>query len=94
MSKAWRSISALLLWLIFGAIGQAATSLEEAIEETRLATSGKILGAETIRQKKMPMYRIKVLTPDGQVRVVLVAAQENEHNPTTVRSKKRVGKNP
>ena len=44
-------------------------------------TGGRILSAETVRIGKQKVYRIKVLTKDGLVKVVLVPAAGRELNP-------------
>lgn len=56
------------------ALAQGADSLQDAVERVQRETSGKILSAETVRIGRQKMYRIKVLTPDGRVRVVQVPA--------------------
>ena len=47
---------------------------EEAIARVQRETGGKVLTAETKQVGKKTIYRIKVLTHDGQVRVVEVSA--------------------
>lgn len=47
---------------------------EEAIARVQRETGGKVLTAETKQVGKRTIYRIKVLTHDGQVRVVEVSA--------------------
>ncbi|MGA9421755.1 MAG: hypothetical protein WBW61_05280 [Rhodanobacteraceae bacterium] len=51
-------------------------SVQAAVARVQRETHGKILGVQTLRLGKHKVYRIKVLTPDGQVRVVQVAAEE------------------
>lgn len=48
----------------------AADSLQHAIELVQQETSGRVLSADTVRAGPRELYRIKVLTPDGRVRVV------------------------
>jgi uncharacterized membrane protein YkoI len=45
-------------------------SLQEAIEEVQRETGGRVLSADVVRAGPRQLYRIKVLTPDGRVRVV------------------------
>jgi hypothetical protein len=45
-------------------------SLEQAVKQVQHATRGHILAADTVSRGKSNVYRIKVLTPQGQVRVV------------------------
>jgi hypothetical protein len=49
-------------------------SLDRAAEQVRQSTGGRVLGAETINRGDRVLYRIKVLTRDGQVRYVYVEA--------------------
>jgi uncharacterized membrane protein YkoI len=52
----------------------AALSLQEAVAQVERETGGKILSAETIRVGSGVVYRIKVLTPDGRIRVFQLPA--------------------
>ncbi|ODU91688.1 MAG: hypothetical protein BGP23_11665 [Lysobacterales bacterium 66-474] len=45
-------------------------SLEQAVKQVQHETRGHILAADTVSRGKANVYRIKVLTPQGQVRVV------------------------
>ncbi|HEY6894784.1 MAG TPA: hypothetical protein VI258_11490 [Rhodanobacteraceae bacterium] len=49
---------------------------QEAVAKVQQETSGKVLSVQTLMQGKRKVYRIKVLTLDGQVRVVQVAAEQ------------------
>lgn len=49
-------------------------SLDEAVQRIRRETGGRILAADTIRNNGTITYRIKVLMPDGRVRVFHVDA--------------------
>jgi hypothetical protein len=49
-------------------------SLDEAVQRIRRQTGGRILAADTIRSNGTITYRIKVLMPDGRVRVFHVDA--------------------
>jgi uncharacterized membrane protein YkoI len=51
-------------------------SAQEAVAKVQQETSGKVLSVQTLTMGKHKFYRIKVLTPDGQVRVVQVAAEQ------------------
>ena len=51
-------------------------SAQEAVAKVQQETSGKVLSVQTLMTGKHKFYRIKVLTPDGQVRVVQVAAEQ------------------
>lgn len=52
----------------------AAATLKEAIEQVERETGGKVLSADTIRTRGTVVYRIKVLMPDGRVRVFQIPA--------------------
>ncbi|MGA8278418.1 MAG: hypothetical protein WB784_09500 [Rhodanobacteraceae bacterium] len=70
------SLAALTL-VVAASVGVAReVSVQAAVERVQRETNGKILGVQTLRLGKHKIYRIKVLTPDGQVRVVQVAAEE------------------
>lgn len=60
---------------------QRALDLRDAVERVQRESGGRILSAETVRIGKQKVYRIKVLTRDGLVKVVLVEAAERELNP-------------
>lgn len=45
-------------------------TLEQAVKQVQHTTRGHILAADTVTRGKANVYRIKVLTPQGQVRVV------------------------
>lgn len=52
------------------ASGGAPSSLEQAVKQVQRQTHGHILAADTIQRGQTKVYRIKVLTPDGQMRVM------------------------
>ncbi|MDZ3821997.1 MAG: hypothetical protein U0S76_00170 [Pseudoxanthomonas sp.] len=72
MTLALRSlILACLLAVAPAALARdAADSLQHAIELVQQETGGRVLSADTVRAGPRELYRIKVLTPDGRVRVV------------------------
>ena len=51
-------------------------SVQEAVAQAQRETSGKLLSVQTLNVGKRKVYRIKVLTRDGRVRVVQVAAEQ------------------
>ena len=55
---------------------QQKPTLHEAIEQVRRQTGGRILSAETVGRGKSQVYRIKVLTPQGSVRVVQIPTRK------------------
>ena len=76
------SLHPLRAWLVViavaVAVGAAAreVSVQEAVAKAQQETNGKVLSVQTLTMGKRKFYRIKVLTPDGQVRVVQVAAEQ------------------
>lgn len=54
----------------------AAASLQDAVSKVERETHGKVLSAETKHNGRSTVYRIKVITRDGQVRVIEVPADE------------------
>jgi uncharacterized membrane protein YkoI len=69
-------VFALVAGLAAGSAVAAAASLQEAISKVERETHGKVLSAETKHNGRSTVYRIKVLTRDGQVRVIEVPADE------------------
>lgn len=52
------------------------TQLQEAVDRVQQETHGKVLSVQTMQLGKRKIYRIKVLTPEGQVRVIQIKADE------------------
>lgn len=50
--------------------------LQEAVDRVQQETHGKVLSVQTMQLGKRKIYRIKVLTPEGQVRVIQIKADE------------------
>lgn len=51
-------------------------SAQEAVDRVQQETGGKVLSVQTLRMGKRKIFRIKVLTPSGQVRVIEVQADQ------------------
>ena len=51
-----------------------AVSLDQAVKQVKKQTGGRILSAETTRRNGQRVHRIKVLLPDGTVRVMYINA--------------------
>ena len=60
------------LWLLVAPL--AAATLKEAIDQVERETRGKVLAADTIRTRGTVVSRIKVLMPDGRVRIFQIPA--------------------
>ena len=66
---------ALLAWLLLlTVIPAVAATLKQAIEQVERETGGKVLSAESIRTRGTVVYRIKVLMPEGRVRIFQIPA--------------------
>jgi uncharacterized membrane protein YkoI len=72
------AIAGLSIAAFVAAIPAAAApmTLQEAIAKVERETGAKVLSAETKGGARQKVYRIKVLTRDGQVRVIDVPAGE------------------
>ncbi len=73
------------VWTVVAAIGLVAGSalaapppgkltLEQAIAQVRLDTGGTVLSADPRRIGRRTEYRVKVLTPEGHVQVIVVSS--------------------
>jgi hypothetical protein len=71
-----------LRWIAFALALAAATgnareiSVEQAVQRVQQETDGKVLAVQTLTIGQRKIYRIKVLTPDGRMRVMQVPAEE------------------
>lgn len=50
--------------------GGRADNLQDAIAQVQRETGGRVLSADAVPAGGGELYRIKVLTPDGRVRVI------------------------
>lgn len=50
-------------------------TLDQAVARVKHQTKGRILTAETIQRDGKPVHRIKVLLPNGSVRVMYIDAE-------------------
>ena len=55
--------------------GDAGLSLNQAVQQVRQETGGRVLSADESSQGGRRVYRIKVLTPSGHVRVFVIDAR-------------------
>jgi uncharacterized membrane protein YkoI len=51
-------------------------SLQQAVEQVQRETGAKVLSVQTLRIGKRKIYRIKILTTGGQVRVLEINADQ------------------
>ena len=70
----------ILLCAIVAAVASLAhareLSVQEAVAQAQRETDGKVLSVQTLNVGKHKVYRIKILTRDGQVRIVQVSAEQ------------------
>lgn len=81
-------ITALLISLSVGVAGvamaqSAAVTLDQAVLKVQQDTGGKVLSAEQRGVGRRQEYRIKVLTPQGHVKVVVVSSESGKNPPST-----------
>ena len=50
--------------------------MQEAVAQAQRESSGKLLSVQTLNIGKRKVYRIKLLTRDGRVRIVQVVADQ------------------
>lgn len=72
------AIAALATLFVAGAAWAGQITLQQAIEKVERETHAKVLSAETKHYGKHTIYRIKVLTHTGQVRVIEVPAEKSD----------------
>lgn len=86
-------ILALFILLLSGiaapvlAQSKPAVTLDQAVLDVQRDTGGKVLSAESRRVGRRQEYRIKVLTPDGHVKVMAVSSESGK-NPASTKSTK------
>ncbi|RDJ00516.1 hypothetical protein DVT68_06920 [Dyella solisilvae] len=83
--KTFLRATPLLLMLTTAAAAEAAQSaepamsLEQAVTQVQQETGGKVLSATTVRRGRSSFeHRVKVLTPEGHVRVVTVTTEASK----------------
>lgn len=64
-------------------------TLDQAVQRVQAETDGKVLSAEPRRSGQREEYRIKVLTPAGHVRVIVVSSEAGKATPAATRSARR-----
>jgi uncharacterized membrane protein YkoI len=76
MRQKFPAVACLCVAALLAATGgyAAGLTLQDAVAKVERETHGKVLSAETKHNGKRTVYRIKLLTHDGQVRVIEVPA--------------------
>jgi len=82
-------LAALILFAGTGAAQTAkpAVTLDQAVLQVQQETGGKVLSAESRGVGRRMEYRIKVLTPDGHVKVMAISSEASK-NPGSAQSTK------
>jgi hypothetical protein len=71
-----------------------AVTLDQAVVKVQQETGGKVLSAKQRGIGHRQEYRIKVLTPDGHVREMVVSSEASKNPVSTPSTKNPPGKNP
>ncbi len=72
----WAGAIALAAFVVAG-VEAREISVKEAVAQAQQETDGgKVLSVQTLTVGKRKVFRIKILTHDGQVRIVQVAAEQ------------------
>ncbi|MEO8810628.1 MAG: hypothetical protein ABI386_10315 [Rhodanobacter sp.] len=77
---------ALLIPLGGPAVAQSvkpAVTLDQAVSKVQQETGGKVLSAESRGIGRRVEYRIKVLTPNGHVKVMAISSEASKNPPST-----------
>jgi len=62
-------------------------TLDQAVEQVKQDTGGTVLSAEPRRVGRRLEYRIKVLSPDGHVKVLAVSSEPGKNPPSSQSTK-------
>jgi hypothetical protein len=87
---------AALIPLAGTAAGQSvkpAVTLDQAVLKVQRDTGGKVLSAESRGIGRRVEYRIKVLTPDGHVKVMAISSEASKNPPSAQSTKNPPGRN-
>ena len=76
MNALVKPVCALLIAL--AAPAWAEVSREQAAAAAQRATSGRVLSVEKAEADRRPVWRVKVLTAQGEVRVILIDAASGQ----------------
>lgn len=68
-------------------------TLDQAVRRVQQDTGGKVLSAEQRGVGRRQEYRIKVLTADGHVKVVVVSSESGKNQSSTQSTKNQPAKN-
>ena len=71
-----------------------AVTLDQAVVKVQRDTGGKVLSAESRGIGRRVEYRIKVLTSNGHVKVMVISSEASKNPPSTQSIKNQSTKNP
>lgn len=71
-----------------------AVTLDQAVLKVQQDTGGKVLSAESRGIGRRFEYRIKVLTPDGHVKVMAISSEASKNPASTQSTKNPPGRTP
>lgn len=80
MPRFRNALLCLALALAAGVACAEELTLEQAMEKVQQETKGNVLATDTLHYGRTTVYSIKVLTPDGRVKVVRVKAQVEKND--------------
>jgi hypothetical protein len=93
----YKSLLMVALLPLAGAVaGQSVkpvVTLDQAVLKVQRDTGGKILSAESRGIGRRVEYRIKVLTPNGHVKVMAISSEASKNSPSDQSTKNPPGRN-
>ena len=72
-----------VLGVALTASAQSSVTLDQAVQQVQQETGGTVLSAEQRSFGRRLEYRIKVLTPEGHVRVMAISSEASKNPPST-----------
>lgn len=77
MKQMWMVLAAILL-LVAPQEALARASRDDAAATAQRMTGGRVLSVERIRQGDREVWRVKVVTPQGEMRVIVVDVETGQ----------------
>lgn len=77
-----------------GKVAKPAVTLDQAVLKVQRDTGGRVLSAESRGIGRRFEYRIKVLTPDGHVKVMAISSEASKNPASAQSTKNPPGRNP
>lgn len=72
------SIAVLLCMLALSDVALARVSADEAVAVAQRTSAGRVLAVEKSNAGGREVYRVKLLTPNGEVKVILIDAETGQ----------------